>query len=100
MSAVQHEDLMFEITWILTNLTSSESVSVIDYITSESFLFEFLNDMLQSENHKILENALWSFSNLMSEKQELMKTAIDTLLIETIQKQIDKDEVGLNIVRA
>ena len=100
MSAVQHEDLMFEITWILTNLTSSESVSVIDYITSESFLFEFLNDMLQSENNKILENALWSFSNLVSEKQELMKTAIDTLLIETIQKQIDKDEVGLNIVRA
>ena len=100
MSAVQHEDLMFEITWILTNLTSSESVSVIDYITSESFLFEFLNDMLQSENNKILENALWSFSNLVSEKQELMKTAIDTLLIETIQKQIEKDEVGLNIVRA
>ena len=100
MSEVQHEDLMFEITWILTNLTSSESVSVIDYITSESFLFEFLNDMLQSENNKILENALWSFSNLVSEKQELMKTAIDTLLIETIQKQIDKDEVGLNIVRA
>ena len=56
--------------------------------------------MLQSENNKILENALWSFSNLVSEKQELMKTAIDTLLIETIQKQIDKDEVGLNIVRA
>ena len=100
MSEVQHEDLMFEITWILTNLTSSESVSVIDYITSESFLFEFLNDMLQSENNKILENALWSFSNLVSEKQELMKTAIDTLLIETIQKQIEKDEVGLNIVRA
>ena len=59
MSAVEQEDLMYEIIWILTNLTSSESVSVINHITSENFLFEFLDNMLKSDNDKIMENAIW-----------------------------------------
>ena len=59
MSAVEQEDLMYEITWILTNLTNSESASVINHIISDSLLFEFLNNMLQSDNDKIMENAIW-----------------------------------------
>jgi len=59
MSAVTYDDLMYELTWILTNLTSTESEKIINYLTTDNYVIGFLNEMLKHPQEKIREQAIW-----------------------------------------
>ena len=70
------------------------------YLQSNHALFEHIGKMLQSKNKKTLENTLWSFANLTSDGQELIKVMLRTPLIECIQTQVESDHAKISILRA
>lgn len=55
----KHDDITYELCWILVNMTSSENDQVMQYITKENFLIEYLNNLLDHPESKIRENSAW-----------------------------------------
>lgn len=99
-TATKYKDLMLEITWILTNITSSEDKEVINYILQEKFgVMAYLSEMIQHEDEKLKEHAIWCFANLMEGNTERIKQILETSLFETLSSICLTDKVKLGIVR-
>jgi hypothetical protein len=59
-TALEYEDLMVEITWVLTNLTSTEDLQIMDFMLDEQYgLVKYLGSMIKHPNLKVKEHALW-----------------------------------------
>jgi len=101
MSTVDHfEEILLEITWILTNITSIDDTLIIEYIlNSEYQLTDFLGRMLAHENLKIVEHSIWSLSNLMEGTENNFKIVFDTNIIEVIKNISEKQKVPLGLSR-
>ena len=98
--ATEYRDLMIEITWILTNITSSEDKEVINYILQEKFeVISYLSDMIQQEDEKLKEHAIWCFANLMEGNTDRIKRILETPFFDILNSICLSDKVKLGTVR-
>lgn len=100
-SASDHEDLMKEISWILTNLTSSEDKEVLDHIWQKEFgLLQLLYNLIHSSNYKLKEHGFWCCANLSSEKeQEKIGEFIKLDILPAINEVIEEEKVQMGLLR-
>lgn len=103
--AKAYEDLMVELTWILTNITSSSDSDVIISLMDPSLnggydVPNFLIEMVKIDNSKLKEHSLWTFANLIAEEnQEFMKKVSESIVISEISKIIEQDHAPVNLIR-
>lgn len=94
-SATDHEDLIAEISWILTNLSSTEDSNVVEHLWRKEFgLIQLLSFLIHSSNSRIQENGLWCWANFFSDKtedqgrmEEILKIDIMAVVSELIENE-------------
>lgn len=99
--ASDHVELMLEITWILTNITSHTDLKVIDYITNPKFgLINFLLKMAQHQDGKIREHWFWSIANLCQQDDpERLNELASSDLLNIINDNLSAKDINLGLMR-
>lgn len=98
--AVEYPEMMMEVTWILTNLTSIDNSKYIDHLLNKKFgVIPYLNEMLRSETKKVRENALWGFSNLLADHQKVYDDIMKTDLLSVWNEEIENDKIWIANLR-
>lgn len=93
-------DLMIEITWILSNLTSLEDDNVIEYILTPDFnLLGYLGEMLNYDQAKVKEHAIWSLSNLISSNNSPFEKIFGTGIIDHVSEIVSTPTAPLGLLR-
>jgi hypothetical protein len=93
--SLEYPEMIHEVTWILTNLTSIEKTEFIDYLLQEEFqVIPFLGKMINSEIPKIKENSLWCFSNLLAEEEKVFDDVLNTDLVHVWEKELEKKTIS------
>jgi hypothetical protein len=93
--ALEYPEMIHEVTWILTNLTSIEKTEYIDYLLQDKFeLIPFLGQMIKSEIPKIRENSFWCFSNLLAEQDKVFQAVMDTDLVHVWKEELEKERIS------
>ncbi|CAI2364863.1 unnamed protein product [Moneuplotes crassus] len=95
-------DLMLEITWILTNLSSCEDKNITEYLCGEEFgLIKYCHAMVGQEDLKIVEHAIWILNNLMAGDDAPFEQIFGTGsgLFEAIEKLCDRSQIPLCMLR-
>jgi len=101
MSTVDHyEEIIFEISWILTNITSIDNSQLMEYILKPEYkLIDFLKRILSHKNKKIKEHSIWCLSNLLEGTENNYKIVFDTNIIEEIRAISGMDKIPLGLSR-
>jgi hypothetical protein len=88
-------EMIHEVIWILTHLTSIEKTKFIDYLLQEEFqVISFLGKMINSEIPKIKENSIWCFCNLLAEKEKVFDDVLNTDLVHVWKKVLEKETIS------
>lgn len=67
LATTQSDQEIFQILWIITNITSSETTDAYSKMVVEAKLVPIIVRHLLSKNTKIVEQAIWTLANILSE---------------------------------
>ena len=101
-TATSLEQMMVEITWLMTNITSVEDdEDIINEILKPKYkLFEYLEEMMNYKNDKVVEHAIWSLTNLVEENDnERFRLIFQTGIIDILKGQINNEVMALGLTR-
>ena len=82
--------LQLEASWILTNLTygSAEDTEII--LTQSPQIFDFLNNVLLSDDHQMIEQVLWIISNASAESVRLRNLVLTRTNVLAAMKRFEE----------
>jgi hypothetical protein len=94
-------DLTYEISWMLTNITSSRDNAIMKEILHKDYgLLEYLDTILQSEVCKIKEHSIWSLANILGSGDEYFEMVFtNTTLLDTLIELINEEKVSIGLMR-
>ena len=103
MDAMEHTEIMVEVTWILTNISSWEDTSIMDFILNNDFkLIEYSLQMIWSDSAKVKEQALWTLANIMGDNQKAIEKiifSVDVDFLKEITNICDAGQINIGLAR-